>query len=75
MAEEEDADAVRLLTIHSAKVLEFKVVIVADSTKFGRPAMVHLAPLDVADVVVSDSGLAPEYRDMLAESGVEVLLA
>ena len=52
-----------------------KVVIVADSTKFGRPAMVHLAPLDVADVVVSDSGLAPEYCEMLANSGVEVLLA
>jgi ATP-dependent helicase/nuclease subunit A len=31
VAEEEDADAVRLLTIHSAKGLEFRVVIVADA--------------------------------------------
>jgi ATP-dependent helicase/nuclease subunit A len=31
VAEEEHADAVRLLTIHSAKGLEFKVVIVADA--------------------------------------------
>lgn len=31
VAEEEDADVVRLLTIHSAKGLEFKVVIVADA--------------------------------------------
>jgi ATP-dependent helicase/nuclease subunit A len=31
VAEEEDSDAVRLLTIHSAKGLEFKVVIVADA--------------------------------------------
>ncbi len=31
VAEEEDSDAVRLLTIHSAKGLEFKVVVVADA--------------------------------------------
>jgi len=31
VAEEEDADAVRLLTIHGAKGLEFKVVVVADA--------------------------------------------
>jgi ATP-dependent helicase/nuclease subunit A len=31
VAEEEDGDAVRLLTIHSAKGLEFRVVVVADA--------------------------------------------
>jgi DeoR/GlpR family transcriptional regulator of sugar metabolism len=52
-----------------------KVVIVADHTKFGRAAMVPLAPLDVADLVVSDGGLAPSYQDLLRSHGVEVLLS
>jgi DeoR/GlpR family transcriptional regulator of sugar metabolism len=57
--------------IHVAR----KVIIVADHTKFGRAAMVPLAPLDVADVVVSDAGLASSHQDLLRQHGVEVLLA
>jgi DeoR/GlpR family transcriptional regulator of sugar metabolism len=52
-----------------------KVIIVADHTKFGRSAMINVAPLDVADCVVSDTGLADEYQEMLRGQGVEVLLA
>jgi ATP-dependent helicase/nuclease subunit A len=37
-AEEEGTDVIRLLTIHSAKGLEFKVVVVADAGRdYGRP--------------------------------------
>lgn len=52
-----------------------KVIIVTDHTKFGRNAMIHVAPLDQADCVVSDAGLAEEYRELLRGQGVEVLLA
>lgn len=52
-----------------------KVIIVADSSKFGRAAMVPLAPLDAADIVVSDEKLAPEHRSMLEAAGIEVVIA
>lgn len=52
-----------------------KVIIVCDASKFGRAAMVPVAPLDVVDVVVSDTSLSPEHRAMLEAHGIEILLA
>lgn len=52
-----------------------KVIIVTDHTKFGRGSVIHLAPLDVADVIITDTGLDMEYRQMLIRAGVEVYLA
>jgi DeoR/GlpR family transcriptional regulator of sugar metabolism len=34
-----------------------------------------LAPLDVADVVVSDTGLPAEYQELLRAHDVQLLLA
>jgi DeoR family fructose operon transcriptional repressor len=52
-----------------------RVIIVADHTKFGRGGMFPVAPLNAADIVVSDRELASGYVEMLGRSGVEVLLA
>jgi DeoR/GlpR family transcriptional regulator of sugar metabolism len=51
------------------------VIIVADHTKFGRGGMFPVAPLNAADIVVSDRGLAPGYVELLERNGVEVHLA
>ncbi len=52
-----------------------KVIVVADHTKFGRAAVTHLAPLAMADIVVSDKELASEHRALLRRHGVQLLLA
>jgi DeoR/GlpR family transcriptional regulator of sugar metabolism len=52
-----------------------KVIIVADRTKFGRGGMFPVAPLNAANVVVSDKDLAPAYSDLLTRNGIEVFLA
>jgi DeoR family transcriptional regulator, fructose operon transcriptional repressor len=59
------------------KMLEVsrKVIIVADRTKFGRAAMVHLTALEQAQVVVTDDGVDPAWVRLLEEKGIEVILA
>ena len=52
-----------------------KVMIVADHGKFGRQAMVPLAPLDVVDVVVSDGALAPAHRRLLRRHQIDLHVA
>lgn len=52
-----------------------RVIIVADRSKFGKAAMIPVAPLDAADLVVTDSGLDAGHQQMLRDHGVEVRLA
>jgi DeoR family fructose operon transcriptional repressor len=52
-----------------------RVMLVTDLSKFGRQAMVPVAPLEEVDVVVSTDGLAPEYRQLLDEARVELIVA
>jgi DeoR family fructose operon transcriptional repressor len=52
-----------------------RVIVVADHTKFGRGAMIPVAPLRAANMVISDRGLAPEFVELLRVNRVEVLLA
>lgn len=52
-----------------------KVIVVADSSKFGRGGMIPVAPLSAADIVISDSGLDQSYVEILSANGVRVMLA
>jgi DeoR family transcriptional regulator, fructose operon transcriptional repressor len=52
-----------------------RVIVVADHSKFGRGAMIPVAPLNAANVVVSDRELAPEFVEMMRTNGIDPLLA
>jgi len=52
-----------------------KVIIVADHSKFGHDAMIHVASLSDVDQIVTDSKISPEFQEMLRENQVECLIA
>ena len=51
-----------------------RMIVVADHTKFGRGGMFPVAPLEAADVVVSDTQLGPEYIELLRRYEIDVRL-
>ena len=52
-----------------------RVVVVADSSKFGQKSLTLVSPLDAIDVVVSDNGLPDEWRQKIAAAGSQLIVA
>ncbi len=52
-----------------------QVIVVADSTKFGRSSLALLCALGEVDCVVVDEQLDPTWQTRLREQGVELVLA
>ena len=52
-----------------------RVIVVADSSKFGVSVFAHIAPLDHVHVLVTDSPPPALLAQALAEAGVDVMLA
>ena len=51
------------------------VVLVVDHGKFGKRALARLGGLDSVHTVVSDEGLAAEWRDKVERSGTKLIIA
>jgi DeoR family transcriptional regulator, fructose operon transcriptional repressor len=51
-----------------------QVVVLADSSKFGRTAFAHIGELSIADILITECAPAPEIGAALAEAGVELLI-
>jgi DeoR/GlpR family transcriptional regulator of sugar metabolism len=52
-----------------------EVIVVADSGKLGHSELAHLAPLDDVDRIVTDAGITDEWRRIIADKGVELIVA
>ena len=52
-----------------------EVVVVADHTKIGRPALAFLCELDAVDTLIVDRNLTPEQRAVLTRSDVRLVVA
>jgi len=52
-----------------------KAVVVADSSKFGKVSLLHLADFSGVDVIVSNIGIPDEFIKAIEEAGVELVLA
>jgi len=52
-----------------------EVIVVADSTKFGRQSLTHLCPLVEVNHLVVDDGIAEDWRGKITAAGVNLLLA
>jgi DeoR/GlpR family transcriptional regulator of sugar metabolism len=52
-----------------------QVIVLADSSKFGETCFALIAPLDVMDVLITDSGAPQEMIDALTTRGVDVIIA
>ncbi len=52
-----------------------EVIVVADSTKFGRQSLGHVCPLRDVDYLVVDDGITEQWRSKVAAAGVRLIVA
>jgi DeoR/GlpR family transcriptional regulator of sugar metabolism len=50
------------------------VIVMADSSKWGEVGLADFGPLSIADILITDDGLAREARTMLADSVGELIV-
>ncbi|MCV2351495.1 transcriptional repressor AgaR [Paucibacter sp. Y2R2-4] len=51
-----------------------KVIVLSDSSKFGRASLHRIVQLDRVHMLVTDAGISPEYREGLQRLGIELVI-
>ena len=65
-----EADMKRLM-MQSAK----SVILVVDSSKFGKSSISHFGDLDQVNTVITDAGIGDDDADMIQARGIELIIA
>lgn len=52
-----------------------EVIVVADSSKFGRQSLTHLCHLEKVDHIVVDNGISRHWQEIIAAAGVKLHVA
>ena len=52
-----------------------QVLVASDSGKFGRPALARIAPLSIADCIVTDDDITDEWKATFDAEGIQVVVA
>lgn len=52
-----------------------EIIVLADSTKFGRRSPNIVCPLEKISAVITDNGISPEFAQALREKGIQVIIA
>jgi DeoR family transcriptional regulator, deoxyribose operon repressor len=62
---------IKKLMMQSAR----QIILVVDSTKFGKSSVSHFGELDQVSMVITDAGVRDEDRAMLSDKGIELVIA
>jgi len=52
-----------------------RIVVLTDSSKFGKVSLHRIARLEETHTIITDSGISAEYREGLQRLGIEVIIA
>lgn len=52
-----------------------EVIVLADSSKFGRKGFAFIAPINKINTVITDKGISMDYKTRLENMGVKVIIA
>ena len=52
-----------------------KTIVVCDSTKIGKAALIPFSPIERLNVLVTDNFITPDQLDFIRNQGVEVIIA